>query len=175
MLRLKWICTENEDYLKHVLIICCHFMRRGYLVQLLNDAIIKASKINRLDLLEKERQCGLDMYMEKMMKENRLFLITTFNPGFSGLKSIVQQNWDLLHRSSTTKLLAETRITFGHRCLQNLKDLLVRAKVPKPRTEKRLTPHCKFAKRCNNEKCQFCPILDRSGSLVSSFTGREYQ
>ena len=103
-----------------------------------------------------------------------LSLITTYSPEFSGLKDIVTRNWDLLKHSSTTKVLAETKITFGYRRPPNLRDMLVRAKILQKKETSRLKPHCHFANKCNNKKCQFCPILNKSGRIVSSVTGREY-
>ncbi len=122
--------------------MCCHFIKRGYPTKTLIDAIIKVSKVSRLELLERERKMGLEEHMKEIIKDSGLFLITTYSPEFSELKGIANDNWDLLKRSSTTKVLAETKITFGYRCPPNLKDLLVRAKLPKQVSgPKRKTPH----------------------------------
>ena len=125
MLRIKRICTRNDDYLYHILVLCCHFLNRGYPIDTLIDAIIKASKVSQADLMEKERNCGPQDHLAEIQMEKQLFLITTYQPEFPGLKKIIQENWDLLNRSSSTKLLAETRVTFGYRRPPNLKDLLV--------------------------------------------------
>ena len=68
LLRLKRICTKQEDFVKHCIIICCHFIRRGYPTSLITDAIIKASRVRRMDLLENERKHGLEIHLEEMMK-----------------------------------------------------------------------------------------------------------
>ena len=39
----------------------------------------------------------------------------------------------------------------------------------------RQRPHCNCANKCKNRKCQFCPLLNRTGRIVSTHTGREYQ
>ena len=39
------------------------------------------------------------IFFEEIMDHNGLFLITTHNPEFPGLKKIVCDNWDLLKRS----------------------------------------------------------------------------
>ncbi len=175
MLRIKQICTKHEDYLYHVLVLCCHFLNRGYPLNTLIEAIIKASKVNSLELLEKECNCGPQDHINEIFKEKQLFLITTFEPEFPGLKKIIQDNWDLLNHSSLTKLLAETRVTFGYRRPQNLRDLLVRARIPQKQITGENRPHCKYANRCNNKKCQFCLRLDKTGRITSTYTGREYQ
>ena len=53
--------------------------------------------------------------------------------------------------------------------------MLVRARIPRAITAKPKTPHCDFANKCKNKKCQFCPLLDKSGRIKSSKSGREYQ
>ena len=62
--------------------------------------------------------------------EQNLFLITTFDPESDILGKMVRENWDLLKRSAATKILAETRLITSYRRPPNLKDLLVRARVP---------------------------------------------
>ena len=53
MLRIKRICTKHEDYLYHILVLCCHFLNRGYPLDTLIEALIKALKVSRQDLMEK--------------------------------------------------------------------------------------------------------------------------
>ena len=98
-------------------------------MKILTDALLKADKVSRQDLLDRERELGPLRETRKIQKEQSLFLITNFNPEFNGLKEIVTENWILLKRSSTTKILVEMRIIFGHRRPKNLKDMLVRDKV----------------------------------------------
>ena len=66
-----------------------------------------------------------------MRKIRFFYLITTFNPKNDQIRKIVTDNWEVLHRSSVTKDLSEKRIIFGYRKCPNLKDILVRAKLPK--------------------------------------------
>ena len=40
--------------------------------------------------------------------DKTVFLITTYIPRFSSLRDIVQKDWGILSRSSTTKKLSET-------------------------------------------------------------------
>ncbi len=135
----------------------------------------KVAMVTRSDLLEKERTLGPTRDMKKRLQENSLFLITTNSPEYSGINDLVRENWDILKRSSTTKILAETRIIFGYRRPKNLKDLLIQAKLPALNQPKRRVPHCEFANKCKNRKCVFCPLLNKSGKIKSTYTGREYK
>ncbi len=103
-----------------------------------------------------------------------LFCTITYSPGYTTHRDLIVQNWDLLKCSSATKILAETRLIFGKRRLQNFKDILVRAKIPKPISEAR-KPCSKYLNRCNNLKCVFCPMLNKSGRIISTRTGCEYE
>ncbi len=79
MLRIKRICTKHESYLYHVMVLCCHFLKRGYPIDTLIDAIIKASRVSRNELMETERKCGLENHLDEIFKEKQLFMITTFS------------------------------------------------------------------------------------------------
>ena len=107
--------------------------------------------------------------------ESSLYLTTTFNPEFNGLGEIVRKNWDLLKCSQATKILAETRVGMGYRRPPNLKDILVGAKVPTLEARSEQRPCSKYSNKCCNLKCKFCPLLDKSGRIKSTFTGREYE
>ncbi len=73
------------------------------------------------------------------------------------------------------KILAETKLIFGYRRPPNLKDMLVRARVPQIKQDRKLDPCAKFANRCNNKKCKLCLLLQRTGRITSTETGWEYE
>ena len=150
-------------------------MKRGYPVDTLLDAIKQVSHKTRETLLEIEWKKWGEPELTWDEHSQDLFLITTYTPEYMGLKTIVRENWDLLKWSSTTKNLAESRVIVGYRWRPNLKDILVRAKVPKLVSKPMNRPHCSYANKCSNKKCQFCPLLDKSGRILSSFTKREYE
>ncbi len=157
-LRLKRICTNSADFVKHLTLLSCHFKKRGYPTSLLIDAFKKVSTKTRLDLLNEEMAKWDEIDAEITDVDQGLFLISTYNPGFDGLKEIVSKNWDLLKRSSTSKILAESKITFGYRRPPNLKDLLVRARVPQPTVPKYKRPHCEYMNRCTNKSANSAPF-----------------
>ena len=109
--------------------------------------------------------------------ESQIFyLITTYNP--KNDRKIVTDNWEVLQRSSVTKDLSEKRIIFGHGKCPNLKDILVRAKLPKASegTPNRILPNSGKGGRneCKMRNCNHCPILNKSGTIISTYPGVTY-
>ncbi len=174
-MRVKRICSKRQDFIKNAHSLCVYFLHRKYPPKLIIDALIKTSTKSRSELIKITRERMEDSEKLSQTKSRDLFLVTMFNPEYNGLKDIVAENWDLLKRSAATKVLAETRVTFGYRRPPNLKDILVRAKVPRIEATNTKTLCSKFCNRCSNKKCIFCPILETSGRIKSTFTGREYE
>ena len=104
-----------------------------------------------------------------------IHFITTYSPGFNAPKDIVKKNWDILKRSMATKSLGETRVIFGTKRPENLKDILVSARLPKPERAPRKYPNCLGLNKCSKIKCDFCPLISKTGRIMSTVTGREYE
>ncbi len=108
--------------------------------------------------------------------EDTLVLTMTYYPNFTPLKDIVHKSWDLLKRSSSTKTLSETKVINAYKRPKNLRDILVKAKLPKLEEADKLNrqPNSLTLNACNRKECRYCDILDRSGRITSKFSGREY-
>ena len=81
----------------------------------------------------------------------------------------------MLAKSASTRTLHERRFVTGFRRLPNIKDILVNAKVNE--TNSLPSPHPtkpKSGEKCKYRNCRFCPKIDRSGRITSTFSGREY-
>ncbi len=128
-LRVRRICTKNADFYKHCITLCAHFIRRNYPGALLEEALFKASQLDREALL-----CP----PEKKVKTNEdsVFLISTYHPHHHFLQDMVKKNWDFLGRSTTTVKLHKKSLVCGYRRPKNLRDKLMKARVePKPGDE----------------------------------------
>jgi hypothetical protein len=99
-------------------------MRRGYPMKLLEEAATRIQSLNRDELL-KEAAEG-----REKTEDNKVFLITTYNPNYQQLRRIVHDNWDMLGKSPATDFLYERRLMCGYRRPNNLRDFLVRANIP---------------------------------------------
>jgi len=164
LLRVRRICHKLEDYDTNAVLIGSNFIRRGYPQHLIEKNIIEIRRLDRKSLLEpKPLDCNTTT-------SERVFVITKYTPGQNVLRDIITSNWSLLGRTNTTNTLHSSKIIFGHRRNTNLKDMLVRAKLPDS-TPKMRTNH---KSSCRTINCKYCLRLDHSGHITSCTTGREY-
>jgi len=170
-LRVRRICSHLRDFDRNALMLAKHFHRRGYPPSIIEPALIRARRANRDELLHPPPRDKPQPF------DNGLFSITTHTPGTQPLKNIIQQNWSFLGTTHTTEALHSKQITFGYRRNKNLRDHLVSSKLQAPVTKTKLTTQdpvspihtCKARTQCN-----YCPVLDHSGIITSTSTGRKY-
>ena len=170
LLRLKRICSYERDFLKHSGMILAHFQRRGYSVETLQAAMNKVKVIKREDLLREKTE------EEEKQTDQVISIITSYTPQCNELPTLVKKNWGIVQRSSTTKNLAKRRLVVAYRRPKNLRDILVRAKLPDNNGTNNETslPLSESANACRTRNCRYCKILDHSGRIKSHTTGREY-
>ncbi len=107
-LRIRRICSKYDDFYKHCINLCAHFIRRQYPGELLEESLFKVSQLNRESLLNPP---------PKEIKTNKdsVFLISTYHPHHNFLQQMVKKNWDYLGRSSTTTALHKRKLICGFR------------------------------------------------------------
>jgi hypothetical protein len=170
LLRVRRICTNIADYDKNACILAKSFVARGYPSHLIEEAMIQVRRLDRTELLKTSTKSKEDT-------NSNFFLVTTFSPHSNPVKDIVQENWTILGKTNTTSPLYSKEIIFGHRRNKNLRDILVRAKLPEKQNKPRLTSedpitpqHSCIAIR----QCRYCPTLDHTGSITSYHNHRTY-
>jgi len=157
--------------------MCKHFHRRKYPSDLIEKAVIDVRRKDRSELLKPkieplaEIQTNPDLFLISIQ------IISTYNPGNNPLNKIVKDNWPLLGRTNTTETLHCSRVVFGHRRNKNLRDILVHAKLGSGNKSKTVKPMDPIdpQNKCTTKTCNYCPLLDRSGSITSTTTKRKYQ
>lgn len=107
-LRIKRICSDNEDFLERCIEKALHMKRRGYPVELLRNAFASACKIERRDLLSKRNKTS-------DTTKDTLVGITTFHPSCSAFADTIRENWPILGRSTTTEGLSASRLIIAYR------------------------------------------------------------
>ena len=128
-----------------------------------------ARRNNRLDLLKSK------VYSTTPTLCDNLFVISTYQPDFPGLKPVIKKNWSFLTRSNDTKYLYDqkNKIIFCHRRSTNLRELLVRAKVQYPAKPKPIqTTPVAHNSPCTTSKWCHCPRINTSGQIISTVTQR---
>ena len=166
-LRLRRICSKEEDFLYHARQMAGYFLKAKYPSDTIQKSFSKAFHIDRNTLLVTERQSNEDEDTDKV------FLITTYHPSGKILGNIVHRNWDMLDKSSSTREVLDWRIVQGFRRPKNIRDILVRALVKNP-LDVVSTPPKHLTNKCTRAKCRYCLKLDTSGRITSPITGRSY-
>ena len=155
-LRIHRICSDWFDAYNHCIEICRYFIHQGYPIKLLLNSLNNALRQDRNSLLHDNSSKNTDA----IDSSKTFYYINTFNPSNPSFKNIVQEIWPLLGRSSATRSLTECKIVYGYRRCSNLRDLLVRAKLPPIRTAPK-------TKKILHTSCQYCAKIDRSGTIRS--------
>ena len=75
-LRVRRICTREEDFIRHCENLRTHFIRRGYPTRLLDSAIARAGDNHCKDLLNPHNET----VTPQDEAERRLFAVTTYQP-----------------------------------------------------------------------------------------------
>ena len=162
-LRIRRICNDEQTFIKRAPQMAAHFFRRGYDHDNIHTSIIKAWRTDQDSLLQPQTTNSTDT-------DNPLLLITTNYPDLNPISSIVDNNWDLLCKNTSTHWLYDKNFKKGLRRLPkgapNLKDMLVNAKLKK---QALITKPISRPDLCNNPNCRYCPHINRSGSIKSPF------
>ena len=119
-LRIRRICTHLDDFDKHAKIMGTHFLRRGYPLHLIEEAVIKVRRMDRTTLLTHRPT-------SKEQDDNKIILVTRYNPHDNIVRNLAQKNWDLLGKSTKTHFLHEKKLMTAYKRPQNIRDLIVRA------------------------------------------------
>ena len=144
-----------------------NFHNQGYPLSQLIDDFSLVGSLSRSDLLTPKPK----VVSSKIESELKLFCITTYNPVNPPIQQIITKHWPILGRSSGTRLLVKAQIVFGHHRPRNLKDTLIKSRLPITDPSLR-SPQ---ANCLRPRTCKHCPQLDRSGKIISHSTGRTYK
>ena len=164
-LRIRRICSNTSDFLRHSILLKSYFLDRGYPYDLLEDAFIRTLTQNRHTLLFPPPTSPTPT-PNPTPSDNKdpLFAITTYHPSCTIFQDTLQENWHLLGAPSTQQLYA-TKVTFGKRRAKNLRDHLVRAQLKSDPDDPYSLPTSTPRSHCQASNCPYCPILDTSGTI----------
>ena len=163
-LRIRRNCTEWTEFVKFSLQLFMYFLNRGYPHKLLENSLMKVNKLTQFEAMHSQ---------QKHQDNNKNFYcITEYNLSHPDIRKIISNHWPLIDRSSSTKSLLSTNIIFGHSKPKNLSDYLVRSDYISDHNIgiKRIPPKCNKI-----GKCKHCPLLNKTGQIVSSSTNRKYK
>ena len=113
-LRLRRICSENNEFIKHSDKLKQQFTARGYSQTLVENQIKKAIAIPREATLK----------LAKKEKINRIPFVTTFNNTLPPLAQIIRNRWDILKLKPNLKDIFKEPGMLAYRRPMNLKDMI---------------------------------------------------
>ena len=153
--RIVRICSEITSREKRFLELRDFLLSRGYRPKAIEAAINKAKLISRKDAIKKKNP---------NKKEDRNVFVITYNPALPSLSKILSKHWRTMTKDPYLKSVFTKPPMVAYRRQPNLKDKLVRSKIPEMPTRPRR--YLKGMKKCNTP-CPICPYI-QEGKVVRS-------
>ena len=145
-IRLKRICSNQEDY-QHQKLKLRHYLRkRGYSGKVLDRQFTRADRIRREDLLKPNK---------KKEDNKRVPLVLTYSRKLPNIHTIVQRHLPLLHQSDKMKEVFTATPLIAYRRDKNISDVLVHGK-----TNRVVGIGAHQEARCTKQ-CVVCDMLGR--------------
>ena len=166
-LRIKRICTLDNDFRTATEALKEQFKARGYKDTQVNDCIQKASAKDRKKLLHPP---------PKEKGKVPLTLVTTFNKALPNLKNIIDKNWNLLGINNNISRKFETKPLIAYRRNPNLQQLIGGHRVENGKVLKRKTlskGSCTPCRSKEGNKC--CKQMKTTTTFRNRHTNRIFQ
>ena len=167
-LRLRRICSDDDDFVTQSEKLALSFHRAHYPDDIIQSGFDKAFEKDRDSLLNRPSNNS-----RTSNKDPKLFLITDYHPSFRAVLDIVSNNWDVLDNSSSTRPILPIPIVRGFRRPKNLRDMLVRARLTTADTPKN-PGASRNRNRCSRMNCSYCRALNKTGRITCPYNKRSY-
>ena len=152
-LRIVRICNTNENRDKRLAELKIQLLERGYKERLINSAINRAIKVPRRIALRK---------VTKSKKTEGPIFTHTYDPRLPSISNIQAKHYRTMVSRDTYlgEVFKETPMT-AYRRNPNLRNFLIRAKVPQNQDNRR---QLKGMKKCG-KGCTACPFIQENKSI----------
>ena len=120
---------------------------------------------------------SVDQDNQQSSKTRRIPLVLTYHPGLPDISAITRRFLPILHLNPSMKECCPDPPLIAFRRPKNLRDVLVRAKVPTSDIQqaKPTCDPCSQKGPKKGRKCQLCTSLPSQSHITSSATGRSHQ
>ncbi|CAJ0921398.1 unnamed protein product [Ranitomeya imitator] len=153
-LRIKRICSEEEQFEEQAKLLRGRFQDRGYNRRVIQRGYWRAKNTPRQHLLYKNQ-----VSTTSKEQDNQVRFITNFSTEWDGLREIVQKHWKILFTDPILKKILPEQPSLVARRAPSLKDMLVHSTYdPKRKANKdKITNRrgffpCGICKGCANMK-----------------------
>ena len=119
-LRLKRICSKEEDYVKHQMELKSHLRKRGYSGKNIERQLQRVDKLNREDLLQAKT---------KKKKGKRVLLVVTFSKQLPDISNILRKHHGILSNSANLRAAFTQPPIVAYRRDANICDTLIHMKT----------------------------------------------
>ena len=150
-LRLRRLCSEDEDFQSKSLEMREFFVQRGYPISLLDTAFSKASQIPRSETLSNS--------VTNVTGHNRTPLVLTFHPFNFKVRDVIRKNFHILKNDPETSSISSNNPLVSFRHSKNIRETLVHSNLPQELS----SPCGTFP--CGVGQCKTCKFMDSSTTI----------
>ena len=150
-LRLRRLCSEDEDFQSKSLEMREFFVQRGYPTSLLDTAFSKASQNTRSKILSNS--------VTNVTDHNRTPLVLTFHPFNFKVCDVIRKNFHILKNDSETSSIFPNNPLVSFRHSKNIRETLVHSSLPQELS----SPCGTFP--CGVGQCKTCKFIDSSTTI----------
>ena len=162
-LRLRRICTYDEDFNHNAEKLMGYYLKRGYPEKALRKHYKRAAKFSQDELLEVAVKTPITTPV----------MVTDYNPGNPSIKELIHKNWNIITNSQDCGPIFKDKPIVGFRRLPNLRDKLTNAcLIYPPATTTDIKPYLPVCTRLG--KCTYCPLIKRRPTVTCNFTHKSF-
>ena len=166
-LRIKRICSSNDDYQTAITALKDQFVARGYNESLVSKEIDKASSKIREDLLKPK---------EPVNKPPPLTLVTTYNKSLPNIAELLDKDWYLLKINHGLSLKFPQKPMIAYRRNPNLRQLIGQHRIENGKVVKKKTKSTGKCTPCRSKQGNKCCKQVKGTSIFRNrFTKKEYR
>ena len=162
-LRLRRICSDDATFETRSSELSEHLTKRGYKKPIIKRVIEETRKINRNDTLR---------YKNKDKPNTRTPLVVTYHPDLPPLAQIVNKHFSILQTNDKLKQVFPEPPLISYRRPKNLRDLIVRAKLPSDAPEE---TNVIGSHPCQSSRCKNCKNMTQTNAFTSNTTKQTFK
>ena len=157
--RLLRICSDRETLKLRLEELKCLLLSREYRKKSIEDSIQRVLNMDRNEALK---------YKPKQQNDRTIFVLT-YNPALPSVSKILQKHWRVMVGDPYLKEVFPRPPMVAFRRAKNLKDHLIRAKIPPP-PPVRLRRILNGMTACNKPLCGTCPYVKKTTIFKGPFS-----
>ena len=163
-LRIRRICTKNEDFISHGLEMIQHYVKRGYPLKSLKKHMLRAARYSQKDLLTVKQKEEIKTPV----------MVTKFNPTNPDIRGFIHNNWNIIEHSNDCVHTFSDKPIVGFRRLPNLRDILTSASITYPTLEAPIKQP--IAKHCTRlGRCTYCPMIHKDTTVKCNVSNKVHK